>query len=201
MKAYRILSAAVAMTSLVVVLAVAQQPPTPSGSPGPGWVQQDGGWLPSGHPAIRDTPLQITRAPENPPLEVLRQTCVDAQPAGASNLDLLQACGHFLGTPIPGCARVNAYEEPDRAQACAAIALAQAEKQPPRDFVLGAVYGRPYGERKILIVGRALGLDGLEIITAQVVQPTMDRGQIVAFANDGGLEAAQWWPTSIGGAR
>lgn len=171
-----------------------------AGSPGPGWVQQDGGWLPPGHPAIRTEPLRITGDTSAPPLTASLQSCIAAQPAGASNLELLKACGQFLGVRPEGCEHLNPYAEPDRALDCSARAIAL---NPPvrviKAFTLGAVYGRPYGERQILIVGKALGLDGVEVVTAQVVVPASERGKAIAFLNDGGADAGQWWP--VGGAR
>jgi hypothetical protein len=90
---------------------------------------------------------------------------------------------------------INPYTEPDRALSCSERARVL---NPPvkviRSFTLGAVYGRPYGGREILIIGRALGLDGVEVITAQVISPADERGKPIAFLNDGGVDAGQWWP-------
>ena len=187
---YRVVSLTSAMVALVAVLALGQQAPP---SPGPGWVAQDGGWLPPGHPAIR----AVTSTPETP-----LQACERAQPTGATSLDLLKACGHLLGTPLPGCEHVNAYAEPERAVECSERAL---KANPPtvtiRHFVLGGLYARPYSERTILIIGTALGLDGVEVVTAQVVDPEPERGTPVAFLNDGGVTAGQWWPALNGGGR
>ncbi|MBK9497079.1 MAG: hypothetical protein IPO08_21710 [Xanthomonadales bacterium] len=169
----------------------AQTTPAIPASPGIGWVQQDGGWLPPGHPGIRPP------APALSPLDA----CVAEQPPGSTPLDLFRACAqHLPRTVVPGCEQVNAYAEPDRAADCAARSITE---NPPaktiKTFTLGHVYGRPYGERTILIIGRALGIDGVEVITAQVVHPARERGTPVAFLNDGGITAGQWWPVTGGG--
>lgn len=184
---YRKVSVGLALASLTAVIALAQQQT---------FVQlPNGGWVDCDNPAAAGHP----DCPSAVPPESL-EACVEAQGPRASNLDLLKACGSLLHAPIPGCEHVNAYEEPDRANTCAALSFALNPPQPLiRDFPLGAIFGRPYGDRKIVIVGRALGLDGVEVVTGQVVLPTSERGRVVAFVNDGGLEAGQWWP--VGGAR
>ena len=189
---------------LVIVLVFALQakaaPDGPPPSPGPGWVLQDGGWLPPGHPAIRTAPITITPNPDAPPLITTLQACVAAQPDGASNLELLKACGQFLGVRPDGCENINPYTEPERAIDCTERAKALNPPTPIiKAFTLGAVYGRPYGERQILIIGKALGLDGVEVVTAQVVRPASERGTAIAFLNNGGTDAGQWWP--VGGGR
>ena len=171
--------------ALVFAVSCAQaQPSTPSPGPdfvavGDGWVHKDG------------VPV--------PPRTAL-QECIAAQPAGSTNLELLRACGQFLGVRPEGCEHLNPYTEPERAIDCTERAKAL---NPPvmviKTFTLGAIYGRPYGERQILIIGKALGLNGVEVVTAQVVLPVRERGTAIAFLNDGGADAGQWWP--VGGAR
>lgn len=167
------------------------QPVTPS--PGPDFVAVGDGW-------VHKDALVIAPLPDAPPLVTTLEACVAAQPAGSTNLELLQACGQFLGVRPEGCENINPYTEPERALDCTEKAKAL-NPQPPliKAFTLGSVYSRPYGERKILIIGKALGLDGVEVVTAQVVHPASERGTAVAFLNDGGVDAGQWWP--VGGGR
>lgn len=205
----RVVSVVLSVISLGAVVALAQR--APSSSQGQIWVQlADGGWVDCdnaaavGHPGCPSSPLAIGPTPSAPPLVLFSSldACLLAQPAAATPLDLLKACGHLLGVPLVGCEHVNAYTEPDRANECAKLSIALNPPTPRiREFPLGAIFGRPYGERRIVIVGRALGLDGVEIITAQVVVPAAARGEIVAFTNDGGLESQQWWPALNGGGR
>lgn len=167
------------------------QPVTPS--PGPDFVAVGDGW-------VHKDALVIAPLPDAPPLVTTLEACVAAQPAGSTNLELLQACGQFLGVRPDGCEHLNPYAEPERAIDCTERAKAL---NPPvmviKTFTLGAIYGRPYGERQILIIGKALGLNGVEVVTAQVVLPIRERGTAIAFLNDGGGDAGQWWP--VGGAR
>lgn len=171
------------LLSLVLVSCAHAQPSTPSPGPdfiavGDGWVHKDG--------------VAIAPLPDAPPLITTVEGCIAAQPAGSTPLDHLQACSHLIGVSIPGCEQVNAYTDPDRAVWCSEQSMAANPTRPqPRAFVLGAVYSRPYGERKILIIGKALGLDGVEVVTAQVVHPASERGVPVAFVNDGGVDAQQ----------
>jgi len=111
-------------------------------SPGPGWVMQDCGWLPPGHPAIRATTVEQCRA-------------------------------------------LNPYTQPDELKVCLA-ALPPTPKTIPT-FVLGGTYGyAPYmSTRTVIIIGKSLGMDGVEIITAQIVLPESQRGNPLAFRNDG----------------
>ncbi len=197
-KQRRALVAGLALYIVAVILLVfaascaSAQPSTPSPGPdfvavGEGWVHKDG---------------VIAPRPDAHPLITTLQACVGAQPAGSTNLELLKACGQFLGVRPDGCENINPYAEPDRAIDCSERAKAL---NPPvrmiKSFTLGAIYGRPYGERKILIIGKALGIDGVEVVTAQVVHPARERGTPIAFVNDGGAEAGQWWPALNGGGR
>lgn len=191
-KARRVLVAGITLyvvAVLVLVFAVScaqAQPRTPS--PGPDFVAVGDGWVhKDGVPVAPPTPIEA---------------CIAAQPAGSTPLDHLKACGDLLGVAIPGCEQVNPYVDPEKAAECATKALAANPTRPqPRAFTLGAVYSRPYADRKILIIGKALGLDGVEVVTAQVVHPESERGVPVAFLNDGGAEAGQWWPAMNGGGR
>lgn len=191
-KARRVLVAGITLyvvAVLVLVFAVScaqAQPSTPS--PGPDFVAVGDGWVhKDGVPVAPRTALEA---------------CIAAQPVGATNLELLKACGQHLGVIVPGCEQVNPYTDPDLANDCTARAKAMAPPTSPvRTFTLGAIYQRPYGERKILIIGKALGIDGVEVITAQVVHPASEKGTPIAFLNDGGVTAGQWWPAINGGGR
>lgn len=60
----------VVLAAVVVGLLVSSSPSpadaqVPVGAPGPGWVAQDGGWLPPGHPAIR-VPAPVPPPPTAP---------------------------------------------------------------------------------------------------------------------------------------
>jgi hypothetical protein len=99
-------------------------------------------------------------------------------------------------TPNPsGCSQFNPYSQQDALVACIAEQEKTATAPPPvpLDFALGAVYVKePYDEQRIIVVGRALGLDGVEVITGQVIEPASQRGTPVAFVNDGGTGAKRW---------
>jgi hypothetical protein len=118
-------------------------------SPGPGWVMQDCGWLPPGHPSIRVT------------------------------------------TTVEDCRSLNPYTQPEALKVCLAAI-------PPTttgvNFVLGQTYGlAPYmSTRTIIVIGKSLGLDGVEVITGQIVLPASQRGAPIAFRNDGSRDAARW---------
>ena len=158
----------------------------------PGVVLSNGGWVPCDSPAaVGLCSSTLTVAPTAP---TTLNECIAALPAGNTPLDQLKACGHLLGTRILGCENINAYAEPERAMTCANEAIARTPALKPRIFTLGGIYSRPYGERRILIIGKALGLNGAEVVTAQVVYPESERGKPYAFVNDGGIETQQWWP-------
>lgn len=152
---------------------------TPPPSPGPSWVLQDCGWLPSGHPAIR-------RTADNP------VDCATATPYSTPSVrelcrvpDVTTACSHL-----------NPYSQQDALVACIAEmdrTATPAPRQTPLTFVFGDIYVlAPYHTKHAIVVGKAMGLDGVEVVTFQIIEPVAERGTPVAVLNDGGTGAKRW---------